>query len=99
MDDSNSKAKGDGRSISLPARLGQLKTLKDGSVTATLSGTANELQKILKLITACQAGNSLLISVQIVKPKPVKPVKKDAKEKSDSQKQKGPRRVRRYPYR
>jgi len=95
MDEQTPKTKGTSRSITLSAKLGQLKTLKDNSVTATLSATAGELQKILKLITACQAGNTLLMTAQLVKPKPVK---KNAKEKPDTQKQKGPRRVRRYPY-
>lgn len=75
--------------------LGQLKTLKSGEVTITLTTDASQLESILKLITVCQAGNSLALSAKIVKPK----VKKDAKEKPDSQNQKGPRRVRRYPYR
>lgn len=95
MDKQASKTTGASRSITLSAKLGQLKTLKDNSVTATLSTTAGELKKILKLITACQAGSHLLMTVQLVKPKPQK---ENAKEKRDTQKQKGPRRVRRYPY-
>jgi hypothetical protein len=82
--------------VRFSATLGQLRTLKDGQITVTLAAGPDELKKILELITACQAGNSLLISAQIIKPDPK--VKKDAKEKPDSQKQKGPRRVRRYPY-
>ncbi len=96
MDAVDPKAKGAGRTVTFSVqRLGQLKTLVDGSVTVTLSAGGSELGKILKLITACQAGNYLLINAEIMKPK----VKKDAKEKPDSQKKKGPRRVRRYPYR
>lgn len=95
MAQDTAETKGTSRAITLSAKLGQLKTLKAGNVTAVLSATAGELQKILKLITACQAGSSLLMTVQIVKPKPVKI---NAKEKPDTQKQKGPRRVRRYPY-
>jgi hypothetical protein len=95
MDENTPTTKKTSKDITFPARLGQLKTLKDDSVTTTLSTNSKDLQKILKLIKACQAGNSLLISAQIVK---AKPVKKDAKKKPDSQKQKGPRRVRRYPY-
>ncbi len=88
--------KGAGRRlIVFPARTGQLNTLARGQVNIVLSAAAADLPKILKLATACQAGSSLLISAQIVKPKPVK---KDAKKKPDTQK-KGPRRVRRYPYR
>jgi hypothetical protein len=82
------------KSTSFAGRLGQLKTLKNGDVTVVLSASAPELSKILRLATACQAGHSLLISAQVVK---VKPIKKDAKKKPDTQK-KAPRRVRRYPY-
>ena len=81
--------------ITFVGRLGQLKTLKNGDVTIVLSANALEFSKIFKLAAACQVGSSLLISAQIMKPKTVK---KDAKEKSNTQNQKGPRRVRRYPY-
>jgi len=73
--------------------LGQFRTLKNGKVTVTLTAPADQLKKILELVTACQAGNALALSAQVIPPK------KDAKEKRDTTNQKGPRRVRRYPYR
>lgn len=72
--------------------LGQFRTLKNGKLTVTLTAEPAEIQKILGLVTACQAGNALALSAQVI------PLKKDAKEKPNTQKPKGPRRVRRYPY-
>ena len=80
----------------LSAKLGQFKTLKNNSISAVLLADSNELAKIVELVTACQSGNILQLSARIVKPKPIK---KDAKKKPDLKKAKGPRRVRRYPYR
>lgn len=70
--------------------LGQFRTLKNGKITVTLTAEPGEIKKILELVTACQAGNALALSAQVIPPK------KDAKEKPTSQKTK---RVSRYPYR
>ena len=72
--------------------VGQLRTLKNGKVTVTLTTPADQLKKILELITACSAGNALALSAQVI------PQKKDAKEKRNTTTPKGSRRVRRYPY-
>lgn len=72
--------------------LGQFRTLKNGKITVMLTTEPGEIKKILELVTACQAGNALALSAQVIPPK------KDAKEKRNTQKPKGPKRVRRYPY-
>jgi hypothetical protein len=72
--------------------LGQFRTLKNGKLTVTLTVESTEIKKILDLVTACQTGNALALSAQVI------PLKKDAKEKRDPANQKGLRRVRRYPY-
>ena len=72
--------------------LGQFRTLKNGKITVALTAEPGEIKKILELVTACQAGNTLALSAQVIPPK------KDAKKKPNTQKPKGPRRVRRYPY-
>ena len=72
--------------------LGQFRTLKNGKLTVTLTAEPDEIRKILELVTACQAGNTLALSAQVT------PKKKDAKEKPNTPKPKGPRRVRHYPY-
>ena len=72
--------------------LGQFRTLKNGKLTVALTVEPAEIKKILELVTACQTGNALALSAQVI------PLKKDAKEKRDPAKEKGLRRVRRYPY-
>jgi hypothetical protein len=69
--------------------VGQLRTLKDGSTTVALSTAPTDLKKILELVTACQAGNSLQLSAKIVQPKPVQ---KDAKEENHKRRNKQRRR-------
>jgi hypothetical protein len=78
--------------VRFAAALGQLRTLKNGKLTVTLTAEPAEIKKILELVTACQTGNALALSAQVIHPK------KDAKKKPDTQKQKGSRRVQRYPY-
>lgn len=78
--------------VRFAAALGQFRTLKNGKLTVTLTAEPAEIKKILELVTACQTGNALALSAQVILPK------KDAKKNSNTPNQKGPRRVQRYPY-